>query len=81
MVVSLVTHLYPMSSLLTDWLSHLLAAPRSRADRRSEYGKFILDATRLVEEISANQTFHSVSPLLNFWAAFTPSEEVRSYSR
>jgi hypothetical protein len=48
--------------------------------RRSEYDKFISDVTRLVEEISANQTFHSVSPLLNFWAAFTPSEEVRALS-
>ncbi|KAI9450216.1 IgA peptidase M64-domain-containing protein [Lactarius psammicola] len=43
--------------------------------RTSEYNKFISDVTRLVKEISANQTFHSVAPLLNFWAAFTPSEE------
>ncbi|KAH9011023.1 IgA peptidase M64-domain-containing protein [Lactarius pseudohatsudake] len=41
----------------------------------SERDKFISDVTRLVKEISANQTFHSVAPLLNFWAAFTPSEE------
>lgn len=51
---------------------------RSHLDRLSEYDKFISDVTRLVEEISANQTFHSVAPLLNFWGAFTPSEEVRS---
>ncbi|KAF8269384.1 IgA peptidase M64-domain-containing protein [Lactarius quietus] len=43
--------------------------------RRSESDKFIADVTRLVKEISANQTFHSVAPLLNFWAAFTPSDE------
>ncbi|KAH9059979.1 IgA peptidase M64-domain-containing protein [Lactarius vividus] len=41
----------------------------------SERHKFISDVSRLVKEISANQTFHSVAPLLNFWAAFTPSEE------
>ncbi|TFY81167.1 hypothetical protein EWM64_g2845 [Hericium alpestre] len=41
----------------------------------SEHAKFIKDVTRLVEEISGNQTFHTVAPLLNFWAAFVPSKE------
>ena len=41
-----------------------------------ERGKFIEDALRLAEDISGNQTFHTVKPLLNFWAAFTPSKEV-----
>ena len=31
---------------------------------------------RLVDDISKNQTFHTVKPLLNFWAAFSPSKEV-----
>ncbi len=62
---------------LTRYLTYPLP-PRTHLDRASEYDKFISDVTRLVKEISANQTFHSVAPLLNFWAAFTPSEEVRS---
>ena len=41
-----------------------------------EEGKFIEDALRLARDISGNQTFHTVKPLLNFWAAFTPSKEV-----
>jgi len=45
-------------------------------DIESERSKFFDDATRLVEEISQNQTFYTVKPLLNFWAAFTPSAEV-----
>ncbi|RPD74014.1 hypothetical protein L226DRAFT_535904 [Lentinus tigrinus ALCF2SS1-7] len=40
-----------------------------------EKGKFIEDAFRLAEDISGNQTFYTVKPLLNFWAAFTPSKE------
>ncbi|KAI0718188.1 IgA peptidase M64-domain-containing protein [Cerioporus squamosus] len=40
-----------------------------------EKGKFIEDALRLAEDISGNQTFYTVKPLLNFWAAFTPSKE------
>ncbi|TFY65958.1 hypothetical protein EVG20_g5130 [Dentipellis fragilis] len=43
----------------------------------SEEDKFIQDVTRLVEEISGNQTFHTVAPLLNFWAAFSPSNEAK----
>ncbi|THH05957.1 hypothetical protein EW146_g9760 [Bondarzewia mesenterica] len=42
----------------------------------SEKDKFIADVRRLVVEISVNQTFQTVAPLLNFWAAFTPSNEV-----
>lgn len=34
------------------------------------------DATRLADDISKNQTFYTVKPLLNIWAAFTPSVEV-----
>ncbi|KAI0718190.1 IgA peptidase M64-domain-containing protein [Cerioporus squamosus] len=40
-----------------------------------ERGKFIEDALRLAEDISGNKTFYTVKPLLNFWAAFTPSKE------
>ncbi|KAI0655583.1 IgA peptidase M64-domain-containing protein [Cubamyces menziesii] len=40
-----------------------------------EKDKFIDDAMRLAEDISGNQTFYTVKPLLNFWAAFTPSKE------
>ncbi|KAH9850218.1 IgA peptidase M64-domain-containing protein [Lenzites betulinus] len=40
-----------------------------------EKGKFLEDAMRLAEDISGNQTFYTVKPLLNFWAAFTPSKE------
>lgn len=45
-------------------------------DLASERAKFIEDATRLAEDVSGNQTFHAVKPLLNFWGAFTPSNEV-----
>ncbi|KAI0642983.1 IgA peptidase M64-domain-containing protein [Trametes meyenii] len=40
-----------------------------------EQYKFIEDAMRLAEDISGNQTFYMVKPLLNFWAAFVPSNE------
>jgi hypothetical protein len=46
-------------------------------DTAAEEAKFIADATRLAEDVSRNQTFDTVRPLLNFWAAFTPSAEVR----
>ncbi|KAJ7646200.1 IgA peptidase M64-domain-containing protein [Mycena rosella] len=42
---------------------------------QEERGKFIEDATRLANDISSNQTFNTVKPLMNFWAAFTPSNE------
>lgn len=45
-------------------------------DTTEEYDKFIEDATRLAQDVSGNQTFHTVKPLLNFWAAFSPSKEV-----
>ena len=45
-------------------------------DTANEKGKFLEDALRLAEDISGNQTFYTVKPLLNFWAAFTPSKEV-----
>lgn len=41
----------------------------------SEKDKFFADALFLAEDISANQTYNTVRPLLNFWAAFTPSRE------
>ena len=46
------------------------------ADVADERGKFIEDARRLAEDVSNNQTFNTVQPLLNFWAAFSPSKEV-----
>ncbi|KAK7689832.1 hypothetical protein QCA50_006471 [Cerrena zonata] len=42
---------------------------------QEEKTKFIEDAKRLAEDVSNNQTFNTVRPLLNFWAAFTPSNE------
>ena len=45
-------------------------------DLRGEKSKFIADAFRLADDISNNHTFNTVKPLLNFWAAFTPSNEV-----
>ena len=50
--------------------------PDHMLDTESEKSKFYGDAARLASEISQNQTFHTVKPLLNFWAAFTPSAEV-----
>ena len=46
------------------------------SDLAEEYDKFLADAKRLAEDVSYNQTFNTVRPLLNFWAAFTPSNEV-----
>ena len=46
-------------------------------DTSKEKDKFLGDALRLAEDISSNQTFYTVKPLLNFWAAFAPSKEVR----
>ncbi|KAI0671120.1 IgA peptidase M64-domain-containing protein [Trametes maxima] len=40
-----------------------------------ERAKFMNDARRLAEDIASNQTFHTVRPLLNFWAVFAPSQE------
>ncbi|KAF9516512.1 hypothetical protein BS47DRAFT_1371740 [Hydnum rufescens UP504] len=41
----------------------------------SEKDVFLSDATRLARDLSTNQTFASVGPLLNFYAAFSPSIE------
>ncbi|KAH7913957.1 IgA peptidase M64-domain-containing protein [Hygrophoropsis aurantiaca] len=41
----------------------------------NEREKFIKDAGRLAKDLSANQTFHTVTPLMNYWAVFTPSKE------
>jgi hypothetical protein len=46
-------------------------------DLPEEREKFVSDALRLAEDVSKNQTFNTVQPLLNFWAAFSPSKEVR----
>ncbi|VDB91819.1 unnamed protein product [Peniophora sp. CBMAI 1063] len=40
-----------------------------------EEGQFFDDVRFLVEAIARNQTFYTVAPLLNFWAAYTPSKE------
>ncbi|KAI0762017.1 IgA peptidase M64-domain-containing protein [Trametes elegans] len=40
-----------------------------------EKDKFLEDALRLATDVSSNQTFYTVQPLLNFWAAFAPSNE------
>ncbi|CAE6438210.1 unnamed protein product [Rhizoctonia solani] len=40
-----------------------------------EKQKFLEDATRLALAISVNQTYAPVAPLINFWGAFTPSNE------
>jgi hypothetical protein len=45
-------------------------------DTESERSKFLEDSMRLAKDISGNQTFNTVKPLLNFWAAFSPSKEV-----
>ncbi|THH30589.1 hypothetical protein EUX98_g3594 [Antrodiella citrinella] len=45
------------------------------ADLAQEEAKFIADAKRLVDDITNNHTFNTVKPLMNFWAAFTPSRE------
>ena len=45
-------------------------------DTAYEKDKFFDDATWLSEDITANVTFNTVKPLLNFWAAFTASNEV-----
>jgi len=45
-------------------------------DLAEEREKFVSDALRLAEDVSKNQTFNTVQPLLNFWAAFSPSKEV-----
>ncbi|KAF8631042.1 hypothetical protein AX15_002650 [Amanita polypyramis BW_CC] len=41
----------------------------------SEHSKFLEDSMRLAEDISGNQTFNAVKPLMNFWAVFSPSRE------
>jgi hypothetical protein len=48
-----------------------------RIDTIDEKDKFLADAKRLALDMSQNQTFATVQPLMNFWAAFSPSREVR----
>lgn len=45
-------------------------------DTREEKNKFLTDAMTLAKDITFNQTFNTVRPLINTWAAFTPSNEV-----
>ena len=45
-------------------------------DTIHEKDKFLADAKRLALDMSQNQTFSTVQPLMNFWAAFSPSQEV-----
>jgi hypothetical protein len=47
-------------------------------DTTNEKDKFLEDAMRLVTDLSANQTFATVKSLLNFWAVFSPSQEVNA---
>jgi hypothetical protein len=65
------------SSCNPPWFD--LSSDSFYTDLESEYDKFIADATRLAQDVSGNQTFYTVKPLLNFWAAFTPSKEVRDF--
>lgn len=47
----------------------------SPLDTTEESDKFFGDARRLAQDMSQNQTFAPVSPLQNYWAAFSPSTE------
>ncbi|KAF8583338.1 hypothetical protein K439DRAFT_1653512 [Ramaria rubella] len=40
-----------------------------------EKARFLADAKSLALDMSQNQTFATVQPLMNFWAAFSPSQE------
>ncbi|KZV70391.1 hypothetical protein PENSPDRAFT_579420 [Peniophora sp. CONT] len=40
-----------------------------------ERHQFFKDVKFLVDAIAANQTYHTVAPLMNFWAAYTPSKQ------
>ena len=63
---------------VSSWcFSAKLTVTCTNVDTRDERDKFIEDANRLATDISGNQTFYTVKPLLNFWAAFTPSAEVK----
>ncbi|CAE6346531.1 unnamed protein product [Rhizoctonia solani] len=42
---------------------------------KKEKQQFLDDATRLAHAISVNQTYAPVAPVINFWGAFTPSNE------
>jgi len=54
-----------------------ITKPSTLSDTIHEMDKFFQDAKRLADDVSQNQTFYTVKPLLNFWGAFTPSEEVK----
>lgn len=57
-------------------MSHVRAHNIDRIDTLDEKDKFFTDAKRLALDMSQNQTFATVRPLINFWAAFSPSREV-----
>lgn len=46
-------------------------------DTEDEKDKFFDDAMTLATNMTDGQTFADVLPLMNFWAGFTPSAEVR----
>jgi hypothetical protein len=50
-----------------------------QTDMSEEQSKFMDDAARLAQDIIGNQTFSTVKPLLNIWAAFSPSNEVFTF--
>lgn len=47
------------------------------ADTEEEKDKFFADALSLATDLTDGQTFADVLPLMNFWAGFSPSTEVR----
>lgn len=47
------------------------------ADTEGEKDKFFADALFLARNLTDGQTFVDVLPLMNFWAGFSPSAEVR----
>ena len=50
--------------------------PPSSLDLPTEKAQFFADAQMLATGlIAGNKTYNSVAPLLNMWAAFTPSGE------
>ena len=50
------------------------------SDTVEERSKFVQDASRLANDLTANRTFAPVLPLLNFYAAYSPSNEVGAFS-
>ncbi|KAJ7600264.1 IgA peptidase M64-domain-containing protein [Mycena floridula] len=59
----------------TSYAAQKALSDSERAYLVEEKDKFFEDAMRLAVDISGNHTFNTVKPLLNFWAAFSPSTE------